>query len=92
MALGRQALTQIDNLQNAIRKNCENMDDCWNTFQYVVNNLHEWADETTIGNESLEKLQKVTRIVQEMISSTRNLNEQLITDFVNRQIEINNGN
>lgn len=88
MALGRTQINsvtfdimEIDNTKAA-------MEDCINTFQYVVNHLQNWADETTIGNELRADLQGLVEQIKRLDNETRKLTST-INEFLARQRRIN---
>lgn len=88
MALGRTQINsvtfdimEIDNTKAA-------MEDCINTFQYVVNHLQNWADETTIGNELRADLQGLVEQITRLDNETRKLTAT-INEFLARQRRIN---
>lgn len=88
MALGRTQINSvtfdimdIDNTKAA-------MEDCINTFQYVVNHLQNWADETTIGNELRSDLQGLVEQITRLDNETRKLTST-INEFLARQRRIN---
>lgn len=66
------------------------LDDCWNTFQYVVNNLESWADETTIGNELKVSLMKLVDSVESVNNELDKLCKQTF-EFIDHQEAINRG-
>ena len=66
------------------------LQDEWNTFQYVVNHLREWADETAIGNEIIEELTTLNNGIKQLIDNSL-LIDDTIQEFIDKQISINNG-
>lgn len=91
MALGRTKIEEVKNGISSINYYISEFDDCLNTFNYVVTNLSEWADETTIGSDLRDKLQKLTNAVRDTNNYTKNLVENL-NNFVERQEQYNIGN
>ena len=85
--------TYIENIHNDIKYGDYNTDtkavySCYNTYQYVANNLKEWADDTTVGAESKQTLLKLSNILLQLIEETRVL-ENKINAFCDRQDNIN---
>ena len=83
MALGTSSITRVRNIiQNIegnnikygdISESTEALYSCYNTFQYVANNLKEWADDTVIGAQSKDNLTKLSNLFGELIEETRNI-------------------
>ncbi len=80
----------IDNyLKNDGYMQC-GLPDEFNTFEYVVDHLREWADETAIGNEALGDLQTLNNGIKQLIDNSLLLSDT-IQEFIDKQIAINNG-
>ena len=97
MALGNSSLNNVRNLLENINKDIkygdcdattEGIYSCWNTYKYVANNLKVWADDTTIGAETKQKLLKLSDILSQLIEETRMI-ENKISDFCDNQDAIN---
>ena len=97
MALGNSSLCRVRWYIEKIRKdiwygdysrNAAGVYSCWNTYQYVANNLKEWADDTTIGAETKQDLLKLSNILSQLIEETRII-EDKITSFCDSQDKIN---
>ena len=85
--------TCVENINNDIKYgniqyDTEAVYSCYNTYQYVANNLKEWADDTTIGAESKQTLLKLSNILLQLIEETRVL-ENKINTFCDNQEKIN---
>lgn len=89
MALGRTQTQSIIHDVIDIDLSRTNIDDCINTFQYVVKSLSEWADETTIGNELRSELVTLVETVENLNEKTGQL-MQTVNEFAARQERINN--
>ncbi len=91
MALGE---SQIRSLSGEVAEMVEAkalvLDDCWNTFQYVVNHLSEWADETTIGNELRSDLSKLVDDIKRINDGLKNLYDRT-HEFMDIQKNLNRG-
>ena len=61
---------------------------CYNTYQYVANNLKEWADDTTIGAETKQNLLKLSNILLQLIDETRSIQNK-VSNFCDSQDKIN---
>lgn len=97
MALGKsgitQLLTNIDSINDCLKygnyeTSIESVYSCWNTYQYVANNLKEWADDTTIGAETKQNLLKLSNILSQLIEETRNVQNK-VSNFCDSQDKIN---
>ena len=86
MALGNSSLnnvrTYLENISNYIKygnyeTSIESVYSCWNTYQYVANNLKEWADDTTIGAETKQNLLKLSNILLQLIDETRSIQNKV---------------
>ena len=100
MALGNSSLnnvrTYLENISNYIKygnyeTSIESVYSCWNTYQYVANNLKEWADDTTIGAETKQNLLKLSKILEDLIQETLVLLNKLKA-FSQQQMNINDPN
>ena len=99
MALGKSSINSVrnylENISNDIKygdysTNTESIYSCWNTYQFVANNLKEWADDTTIGAETKQNLLKLSDLLSQLIEETR-LIENKISDFCDNQAIVNTG-
>ena len=97
MALGNSSLnnvrTYLEKINNDIKygdyeTNTESVYSCWNTYQYVANNLKEWADDTTIGAETKQNLLKLSNLLSQLIEETRNIQNK-VSNFCDSQDKIN---
>ncbi len=88
MALGYSQLMRVAEARNQIMASNSDIDDCLNTFQYVVNNLKDWADETTIGSNFKSELTTLIGNINNLESENKNL-MNVIQDFKDRQSRIN---
>ncbi len=97
MALGNSSLnnvrTYLENISNYIKygnyeTSIESVYSCWNTYQYVANNLKEWADDTTIGAETKQNLLKLSNILLQLIDETRSIQNK-VSNFCDSQDKIN---
>ncbi len=88
MALGRTQLNDIAFEQIDIDSSRSQIEDCLNTFQYVVNSLTEWADETTVGSGFKTELSALITNIENLENENRNL-IRVIDDFKDRQYQIN---
>ena len=97
MALGNSSLnnvrTYLENINNDIKygdyeTKTESVYSCWNTYQYVANNLKEWADDTTIGAETKQNLLKISDLLSQLIEETKIL-ESKVNNFCDNQDKIN---
>ena len=100
MALGNSSLCRVRWYIEKIRKdiwygdyskNAVGVYSCWNTYQYVANNLKEWADDTVIGAETKQNLLKLSKILEDLIQETLVLLNKLKT-FSQQQMNINDPN
>ena len=89
MALGKSYINKIDNLQDKIRNNKSDIEDCWNTFQYVSKQMDQWAGDTEVGRDVQEQCIKLSDQLENTINNIENLLNK-IEDFLQRQKEINN--
>ena len=91
MALGRTQIAQLREKIYSIEETRINvLDDCWNTFQYVVNHLSEWADETTIGSELRKDLLELVNSVEKLNNSLRDIKSRT-DEFIAKQENLNRG-
>ena len=97
MALGKSSINSVrnylENISSDIKygdysTNTESVYSCWNTYQYVANNLKEWADDTTIGAETKQNLLKLSNILSQLIEETRNIQNK-VSNFCDSQDKIN---
>ena len=97
MALGNSSLnnvrTYLENISNDIKygdysTNTESIYSCWNTYQFVANNLKEWADDTVIGAETKQNLLKLSDLLSQLIEETKML-ESKVNNFCDRQEKFN---
>ena len=97
MALGKSSINSVrnylENISNDIKygdysTNTESIYSCWNTYQFVANNLKEWADDTTIGAETKQNLLKLSNILSQLIDETRNIQNK-VSNFCDSQDKIN---
>ena len=100
MALGKSGitklLTNIDSINDCLKygnyeTSIESVYSCWNTYQYVANNLKEWADDTIIGAETKQNLLKLSKILEDLIQETLVLLNKLKA-FSQQQMNINDPN
>lgn len=100
MALGKSSINSVrnylENISNDIKygdysTNTESIYSCYNTFQYVANNLKEWADDTTIGGETKQNLLKLSDLLSQLIEETKML-ESKVNNFCDSQDKINGVN
>lgn len=94
MALGRTALHDIEDSQMTLQSMVLKLDDCWNTFQYVIRYLEEyqWADETVVGanvRRSSTIINDNLKMAIEEIKKLATNTDNLIANFVGRQNRIN---
>lgn len=72
MALGNTKISEIEGqiptLQSALTK----MENEYGTFLYVVDNLRNWADDTTIGEETIQSLKDLLKRVTDTNASAKN--------------------
>ena len=61
---------------------------CWNSFNFVTQNLKEWADETTIGVNTKQDLNKLSNLLLQVIEETNKINKKIII-FCDEQDKIN---
>ena len=99
MALGKSSINSVrnylENISSDIKygdysTNTESVYSCWNTYQYVANNLKDWADDTTIGAETKQNLLKLSNILSQLIEETRNIQNK-VNNFCDRQEKFNSG-
>ena len=90
MALGSTAIHAISEQENTINTEIDRITDCWNTFNYVIENLGAWEDETIIGKELVNDLTAFTNRIKELIDSSKKLSKN-IDEFITNQIRINRG-
>ena len=91
MALGNTAVTNLKREVLDISDVKQNvLNDCWNTFQYVVNRLESWADETTVGNELKTSLMQLVDSVESVNNELDKLCAQM-NEFIQSQETTNRG-
>ena len=91
MALGNSAIAKLSGeMYEVAEARSLVLEDCWNTFQYVVNNIEAWADETTIGNEPKTSLMKLVDNVKYVNDGLDKLYKQTLS-FRDQQERINRG-
>lgn len=90
MALGNTQTRTCRNSLYNINARIVKLDDCLNTFDYVVSNLSVWADETTVGSQMKENLEKLTKAVYSTIESSKTISNN-IKEFLDLQEQYNNG-
>ena len=91
MALGNSEIIRVRGNNNTINDNVNySLKNSWNTFQWVAKNLSKWSDETTIGSESVQYLNKLASDLKRLIENTSKLTN-VVENFVNNQEMINRG-
>lgn len=88
MAVGKTAIPIIEKQLEYLRNSCKELDKHYDTFQYVVNNIENWASETEVGSELRKDMMTLVECFQGMIQNTRNL-ESYIGSFLNEQRILN---
>lgn len=63
---------------------------CIDTFQYVTNQLNEWAGDTAIGQEIENEMKVLLKSLSDLLSTTDTLVID-INKFADNQQELNNG-
>ena len=61
---------------------------CYNTYQYVANNLREWADDTVVGTDVKQDLIKLSNLLLQLIGETNTFINKMET-FCDKQDSIN---
>ena len=89
MALGETYIVNIENLQSEITNEKNQIEDCWNTFQFVAKNMDDWAGNANIGAEVKEQCVKLSNELENSINNLGNLLKK-ISVFLQNQREINN--
>ena len=89
----RNVRTCTENIKNDIKygnydADTEAIYSCYNTYQYIANNLKEWADDTIIGSEIKQNLLKLSNLLLQLINETRTIENKLNT-FCDNQDRIN---
>lgn len=90
MALGSNDLSKLSLCQDNIDSMVQEWKDCLNSFQYVTNNLREWADETTVGEEIRGNSNKLNELLVDTIECIEDLLSQLTKLGIDQQ-KINQG-
>lgn len=90
MAIGNRDLGRAEEILFAISSYIDDMKYSWNTFQYVTKSLNEWADETTVGQNSKTQLGNVTDTLYKLLDNTNNL-KKVVSNFIDNQYKINKG-
>lgn len=90
MALGKSTIATVREKTTNVKQLCSvDLKDCWNTYQYVSDNLANWADETTIGNDLRQNMINLSTALNELLSRTTELGTK-IEKFADTQESINN--
>lgn len=88
MALGKTAISAVEEKTANIKNIMTELDDCHNTYSYVSNYLGNWADETAIGKEMQTNMIELSKALKELIDGTKRLSEK-ISSFTTTQQNIN---
>ncbi len=90
VALGASKIAKLQELNDEAMNIIKNdIADQYNTFQYVVKNLSSWADETAVGSELRNKMQKTVEEVFRLMNGSSNLHHSL-EELIELQGKINN--
>jgi len=89
MALGKTTISSVREKTATIKQLITtDLNDCHNTYQYVSNNLGNWADETTIGKELQNNMIDLSKALRELLDRTTDLGNK-IEKFADTQESIN---
>ena len=87
MALGNTKISNLEYYVTNVNGTIDVLKDCLNTFNYVVNGLSEWADETTVGSKTIDEAKVLNQKISETIENTEELS-RVIQNLIERQKEL----
>ncbi len=91
VVLGQSRIARLREINSEVYDIVSNdFPDQYNTFQYVVKNLDEWADEVTVANDTRQRLQATVDKCYKLMEGSKKL-YQVVEDLANQQESLNNG-
>ena len=93
MAIGNGIIMTARGTVNDLTRCCKggngSVHDCWNTFNYVYNNLQAWASDTTIGTELRKNIQNLNNGIYDLNNQTLKLLKS-VEQYLDKQQRLNN--